>query len=392
MSNRALGILETRGMAALMAAADAMLKRAEVSLCGRQGIGTGWLTLLIEGETAPVNAALRVGVAAARQHGEVIFERVVPLPEHRAVAAMPHDREICQRRADDGLAVGLLETQGVTPLMVGTDAMADAADVEIAGWTYIGGALSHVLVRGEVASVQAALAAGQEAACRAGDLHASLVLPQPHPAVAALYPPPPAGQPQAAGDRVVGALGVVESTGYAGSVAAVDGMIKMASVDVVRLAIGSGGRVAALVTGPLADVTAAVEAGASAAADAAECNGQAVISGPDAQTMACFAHVEATPRRVAPEPPRHALGLLETRSTIGLVMGVDEMLKNAEVEFEGRHKVGYFLTAAVIRGDVGAVQLALDRGAEVARQYGELVAAHLIALPFSEMEERLPHA
>jgi len=387
MSTRALGILETRGMAALMAAADAMLKRADIRLCGRHGIGSGWLTLLIEGETAAVNAALRVGDAAAKAHGEVIFQRVVPSPEGRAMAPMPHTQVPCDETTTGNLAVGVLETKGVTPLMVGADAMVKAADVEVIGWTFIGGALVHVAVRGEVSAVQTAVAAGEQAASAAGELHASLVIPQPHPGVAALFPPPVAGQLGS-----TGALGVVETTGYAGSVAAVDGMVKMARVEVIRLAIGSGGRVAAMVTGGLAEVRAAVESGAEAAEAAAECNGHAVITGPDAQVMACFVHEEAVPERPRPEASKQALGLLETRSTIGLVVGLDEMLKSAEVEFEGRHKVGYFLTAAVIRGDVGAVQLALASGAEKARQHGELVASHLIALPFGEMEERLPHA
>ena len=387
MSNRALGILETRGMAALMAAADVMLKRAEVSLCGRHGIGTGWLTLLIEGDTAAVNAALRAGQAAARTHGEVIFQCVVPRPEGRATAPMPHSQTPCDQLTSADRAVGLLETKGVTPLLAGADAMVKAADVEIAGWTYIGGALVHVLVRGEVAAVQTALAAGEPAACEAGELHASLVIPQPNPSLAAFFPPPAAGQVQPCG-----ALGVVESTGYAGAVAAIDGMVKMAEVEVVRLAIGSGGRVAALVKGTLADVRSAVEAGVAAAEAAAECNGHRVITGPDPQVMACFAHPEAVPARPRPETPRQAMGLLETRSTVGLVKAVDEMLKSAEVVYEGRHKVGYFLTAAVIRGDVGAVKVALDWGAEEARLHGELVSAHLIALPFAEMEERLPHA
>jgi len=387
MSNRALGILETRGMAALMAAADAMLKRAEVSLCGRHGIGSGWLTLLIEGDTAAVNAALRTGEAAARKHGEVIFQRAVPRPEGRAMASMPHSQMSCEQLTSAGLAVGLLETKGVTSLMAGADAMVKAAEVEIAGWAHIGGALAHLLVRGEVAAVQAALAAGEPAACEAGELHASLVIPQPNPSLAALFPPPVAGPAQSCG-----ALGVVETTGYAASVAAIDGMVKMAEVDVVGLTIGSGGRVAALVKGALAEVRAAVEVGAEAAEATAECNGHRVITGPDPQVMACFVHPETIPARTRPEASRQAMGLLETRSTVGLVKAVDEMLKSAEVEYEGRHKVGYFLTAAVIRGDVGAVQVALDRGADEARLYGELVSAHLIALPFAEMEERLQHA
>ena len=86
-----------------------------------------------------------------------------------------------------------------------------------------------------------------------------------------------------------------------------------------------------------------------------------------------------------------AMGLIETRSTVALVKAVDQMLKSADVEFEGRYKAGYFLTASVVRGDVGAVAAALKVGAAEAERYGELVSAHLIPHPFPALEERLIH-
>ncbi len=86
------------------------------------------------------------------------------------------------------------------------------------------------------------------------------------------------------------------------------------------------------------------------------------------------------------------MGLVETRTTIGLVKALDEMLKNADVVYEGRYKVGYFLTACVVRGETGAVETALDVARRTAGQYGELVAAYAIPFPYDNMEARLPHA
>jgi len=386
--NRALGIIECRGMAVLMAATDRMLKQAEVQVCGRHGIGSGWVTVLIEGDTAAVNAAVRVGRQEVESRSELIVARVVPRPETRAVDGMPHVLGPPGQATEGERAMGILETQGVTPLIAGADAMVKAADVDIAGWACIGGALAHVLVWGEVSSVHAGMAAGAEAAQKTGELHAELVIPQPAPGLEALYPPPVVGEPQAAG-----ALGVVETTGYAAAVAATDGMVKAAQMDVVRLAMGSGGRVAVLVRGRLDEVTAAVSRGSAAAVEAGECNGSRVVSGPDPQVMACFVQADPPAERAeSPAPPQEAMGLLETRTTVGLVKALDEMLKSAEVTYEGRYKVGFFLTATVIRGDVGAVQVALDRGAVEAGKHGELVSAHLIPLPFAEMEARLPHS
>jgi ethanolamine utilization protein EutM len=191
----------------------------------------------------------------------------------------------------------------------------------------------------------------------------------------------------------VGALGVVETTGYAGAVSADDGMIKAADVRLVRLTIGSGGRVGALATGSLDAVTVAVKAGVESAARVGEVNGSRVISRPDAAVMACFGHADSLVE-VADATWRDshlAMGIIETRSTVGLVTAIDAMLKSADVVHEGRYRVGYFLSAGVIRGDVGAVKTALESGAAEARKHGELVAAHLIGQPFEEMEETLPH-
>ena len=242
----------------------------------------------------------------------------------------------------------------------------------------------HAVVSGSVGSVEAAVQAGEEASRRAGEFHAALVLPQPEAEVGVLLPSiPPGDTPTAA------ALGIVEATGYAGSVAAVDGMVKGGRVDLERLTIGSGGRVAAIASGSLDEVGAAVAEGARRAGETAELEGQVVISGPDPQVVGCFARPGESPgaRNLA----GRALGLVETRTTAGLVKALDEMLKNADVAYEGRYKAGYFLTACVVRGETGAVDTALEVARRTVGPYGELVAAHAIHLPYDEMETRLPH-
>jgi len=103
--------------------------------------------------------------------------------------------------------------------------------------------------------------------------------------------------------------------------------------------------------------------------------------------MACFGGVlEArTP------PSGKAVGLIETRSTVGLVKAMDKMLKTASVTLEGNYKVGYFLTASVIRGDVSSVRAALEVGAQEAAKYGDVAGVHLIPHPYKTLEARLPH-
>lgn len=380
--SKAIGVLETRGMASLLGATDAMLKAADVRVLGRHGIGSGWVTVVVEGDVAAVQTAIGVGRQEARRHGELIVAEVIARPEARAQDAMPHAGTNAEGEADHR-AVGLLETQGLAPLIAGADAMVKAADVEVCGWAFIGGALCHAVVRGDVAAVQTAIETGRRAAEKVGAIYATLVLPQPIAGVAPLLPP----LPNADGGRT-GALGVVEVVGYAAAIVVADAMVKAAEIDIQRLSIGSGGRISVLAIGSLDDVQAAVQAGREAAGQIGELDGVVLVSRPDAATMSCFACAVEGVRQGG---TRQAMGLIETRSTIALVRAVDQMLKSADVAYEGSYKVGYFLTASIVRGDVGAVRVAIDAGAQEAAKHGELVAAHVIPQLYEEVERRLPH-
>jgi ethanolamine utilization protein EutM len=378
----AIGVVETRGMAALMACTDAMLKAADVTVCGRHGIGSGWVTVVISGAVASIESAVRAGKAAVADHGELIHVEVIPRPQAAAMERLPHLQDMPVANGARR-AMGVLETQGVAPLIVGADAMAKAAAVELLGWAYIGGALSHVCVAGDVAAVQTAVAAGHNAAAAVGVVHDELLLPRPDPGLRGLQPPPLAAPPEHAS-----ALGILETTGYVATVAGVDTMVKTAQVAVASLLIGSGGRSLALARGPLDAINAAINAAADTVPGIGELNAAQVLSRPDPQTVACFCQPD---RAEAREPDEGAMGLIETRTTIGLVKAMDAMLKAADVQYEGSYKVGYFLTASVIRGSVGAVQAALDAGAAEAACFGEVVAVHLIPHPYSEMTQRLSH-
>jgi len=88
---------------------------------------------------------------------------------------------------------------------------------------------------------------------------------------------------------------------------------------------------------------------------------------------------------------KQAIGLLETRGLACLVVGVDAMLKSANVELLGPMKqVGNGLCNAVVSGDVAAVKAAIDSGAAIAASIGEVVSAHVIARPDDAIEGVLP--
>jgi ethanolamine utilization protein EutM len=84
---------------------------------------------------------------------------------------------------------------------------------------------------------------------------------------------------------------------------------------------------------------------------------------------------------------RNALGLIETMGFVGAVEASDAMLKAANVALEGREYLLNGYVTVWVRGDVGAVQAATDAGAAAARRVGELVAVHVIPMPYAEVDE-----
>ena len=85
----ALGMIETKGLVALVEASDAMLKAANVTMLGWQKIGSGLVTAMVVGDVAAVKAAVDAGSAAAGRIGEVISTQVIPRPHEDLGAVLP---------------------------------------------------------------------------------------------------------------------------------------------------------------------------------------------------------------------------------------------------------------------------------------------------------------
>ena len=80
MPQEALGMVETKGLVAMIEAADAMVKAANVTLVGYEKIGAGFVTAIVRGDVAAVKAATDAGAAAARRVGELVSVHVIPRP------------------------------------------------------------------------------------------------------------------------------------------------------------------------------------------------------------------------------------------------------------------------------------------------------------------------
>ena len=80
MSNFAIGMIETKGYVAALAAADAMVKAANVTIVSREQVGDGLVAVTIQGDVGAVKAATDAGSEAASQVGELVSVHVIPRP------------------------------------------------------------------------------------------------------------------------------------------------------------------------------------------------------------------------------------------------------------------------------------------------------------------------
>lgn len=85
--SQAIGMIETKGLCALLEATDAALKSANVSFTGWEKIGSGYVTAFLRGDVASVKAAVDAGAAAAASVGQVVSVQVIPRP-HEGLAGL----------------------------------------------------------------------------------------------------------------------------------------------------------------------------------------------------------------------------------------------------------------------------------------------------------------
>lgn len=85
----ALGMVECYGLVAMIEAADAMVKAANVQLIGKEYIGAGFVTIFVRGDVGAVKAATDAGAAAARRVGELISVHVIPRPHGEVERILP---------------------------------------------------------------------------------------------------------------------------------------------------------------------------------------------------------------------------------------------------------------------------------------------------------------
>jgi microcompartment protein CcmL/EutN len=89
----ALGMIECKSFAAMVEAADAMVKAARVELVSYEKTGGGFVTAVVRGDVAAVKAAVEAGVRNAEKVGEVVAVHVIPRPHVNIDQVLPLGRE-----------------------------------------------------------------------------------------------------------------------------------------------------------------------------------------------------------------------------------------------------------------------------------------------------------
>jgi microcompartment protein CcmL/EutN len=151
-------------------------------------------------------------------------------------------------------AIGLVETVSIAMGILATDEMAKKADIEVLESTAVCPGKYMVLIAGDVASVESALARGADAG---GDTVVdTLFIPHVHPKVF----PAILGATEIEALR---ALGIIETYTVASTILGADAAAKAAPVDLIeiRLAKGLGGKAFFTMTGEIYEVEAAMAAG-----------------------------------------------------------------------------------------------------------------------------------
>jgi len=178
MSEKSIGLIELSSVAAGFAVADAMLKAGNVRLLLSRSICSGKYMVLVGGEMAAVESALAAGAEAAE--GCLIDKSLVANVHPEVFAALGRSAPV-----EPTGALGVLESFNVATLLEAADAAAKAAVVtlmEIRLAMALGGK-AFCTMTGDIASVQAAVAAGRRVISDAGVLVNAVVISRPHPDV-----------------------------------------------------------------------------------------------------------------------------------------------------------------------------------------------------------------
>ncbi len=173
-----IGLIELSSVATGFAVEDAMLKAGQIQLLLARSICSGKFLIVVSGDVASVQSAVQAGAAVA---GASLIERRQIARVHPAVlAAISNAVNVDPRELR---SIGVIETFSAASIIEVADAAIKSADVALlrVHLAMALGGKGFVLMAGDVASVQAAVAAGSKVAAEDGMLVGRGVIAAPSP-------------------------------------------------------------------------------------------------------------------------------------------------------------------------------------------------------------------
>ncbi len=86
---KALGMIETRGLVGAIVAVDNMSKSASVDIVGSREVGGGLVSVFVRGDVGAVKAAIDSAVSVVKKMGEIVSIYIIPKPSEEALAMLP---------------------------------------------------------------------------------------------------------------------------------------------------------------------------------------------------------------------------------------------------------------------------------------------------------------
>lgn len=200
---KALGMMEVYGFPAVVAAADAAAKAADIKVIAfdrNRPFGKFPVPLImqmkIEGNVAAVRAAIEAASAYAKAVDKYIVSHIIANPGE-GVEKLAYRLDINRDKFNKKLpknflvgkepvvknrsAIGLLEIDGLVASIEGLDAMVKSADVRLVHTEKrLGGRLVTWVVAGSVSAVTSAIEAGKSAGGVLGKVYGDVIIPNPH--------------------------------------------------------------------------------------------------------------------------------------------------------------------------------------------------------------------
>ena len=176
MPGNSIGLVELGSVAAGFEVCDAMLKTSDVELILSRSICSGKYMVMVRGDVAAVDSAVKAGSRAG--HFSIIDSFVIPNVDDSIFPALAGTNKI-----EPVAALGIIESFSVASLIEAADTAAKAAEVrlmEIRLAMALGGK-AYVTLTGEVGAVRAAVEAGAAVVAAKGLLTNKVVIPNPRP-------------------------------------------------------------------------------------------------------------------------------------------------------------------------------------------------------------------